>query len=132
MQTAETVQPDVKLEEEEDLKRLIRLVEESRVDEARVLAPQLAAKWPESQPIQHMARVLEPPKVTVGGKPGRSHKGDFAWLKEHAHEYPGCWLALYEGQLIAANPDRKTVVAAAREELGDEPALLFYQPSETE
>ena len=49
-------------------------------------------------------------------------------MLEHAHEHPGCWLAIYGYRLIAADPDLKKVVAAARAELGDEGALLVRAP----
>ena len=55
-----------------------------------------------------------------------------AWLREHAHEYPGCWLAVYEDRLIAAHLRLREVVAAARAALGEEKALLFFQPALTE
>ena len=116
-----------------DLQQLVELVEASRVEEARALAPVLAARWPESQPIQHMARVLEPPKAAAtGGRSGRALNRERAWLRTYAHEYPGCWLAVYEDRLIAADPDRRTVVAVARAALGEEGALLHFQPGNPE
>ena len=51
------------------------------------------------------------------------------WLKEHAHEYPGCWLAIYEDNLIAADPDLQTVLARTREAIGEESALVVQQPA---
>ena len=116
-----------------DLQQLMALVEDSRVEEARALAPVLAARWPESQAVQHMARVLEPPKAApTGRKSGRPLDREREWLRSHAQEYPGCWLAVYEDRLIAADPDRLTVVAAARAALGEEGALLHFQPGSPE
>jgi Family of unknown function (DUF5678) len=112
-----------------DLARLIRLVETSRIDEARILVEDLAAKWPDSPRMQHWHTVLQPPRViAVGGWPARSRDREFAWLDAHAHEYPGCWLAVFEDRLIAAEPDLKKVVAAARAELGDEIPLVVLAP----
>jgi hypothetical protein len=132
MQATETVEPGTQPELEADLQRLVRLVEESRVEEARALAPALAAKWPDSPGIRHLARVLEPPKILPNrpGPRGRHLDREYAWLQAHAREYPGCWLAVYEDRLLAADPDRRVVTAAARAALGDEPALLFFQPAE--
>lgn len=117
-----------------DLARLNRLVEEHKVEEARRLAPELAAKWPDSPEIQHMVRVLEPPRILPNkpGPKGRDFGEDFAWIKEHAHEYPGCWIALYKGRLIAANPSRARVVEAVRASLNarEELALLHFQPTD--
>src|SRR5436190_12583745 len=117
MAIAETIQ--LKTEMSQDLQRLVRLVEEGRVEDARRLAPELAAKWPDSPAAQHWARVLEPPKVIPNrpGPPGRSFERDYAWLREHAAEYPGCWIATYEDRLIAANPDLQQVLAAVRTSL---------------
>jgi hypothetical protein len=116
----------------EDLARLVRLVDDGRIEEARRLAPQLAEKWPESRPIQHPNRVLEPPKVIPSppGLRGRNLDPERAWLREHAHEYPGCWLAVYGDRLIAADPDLKKVHQAVRTILPDDFALLHHQPAE--
>lgn len=121
-------------ETQHDLQRLTRLVEEGRVEEARRLAPDLAAKWPESRPLQHLARVLEPPKVLPNrsGPPGRRIDRDEAWLREHAREYPGCWIATYEDRLIAADPNLERVLEAVRAALDVERqlAFMYYQPAE--
>lgn len=133
METIEAPARDAEAEMQSDLARLIALVEASRIDEARAIAPELAAKWPDSRPIQHMARVLEPPKVIpTSNVPNVSSYREIAWIREHAHEHPGCWLAVFEDRLIAADPDRMKVIAAAREELGDKPPLLFYQGADPE
>jgi hypothetical protein len=65
-----TEQAASELELAADLAELVHLVDEGRVDEARRLAPELAARWPESRPIQHRNRVLEPPKVRFPALPG--------------------------------------------------------------
>jgi hypothetical protein len=55
-------------------------------------------------------------------------KQERAWLKEHAHEHPGCWMAVYGDQLIAASPRLQEVLTAARAAgKGDDP-ILFFQP----
>src|SRR5207247_1704370 len=102
--SAETTQRETEMSQ--DLQRLVRLVEEGRVEDARRLAPELAARWPDSPAAQHWARVLEPPKVIPNrpGPPWRSFDPDYEWLREHAAEYPGCWIATYEDRLIAAHP----------------------------
>jgi hypothetical protein len=115
-----------------DLDRLVALVEASRVQEARTLVKELAARWPESAAIRHMDRVLEPPRViATGTMPAPALEQEIAWLRSHAREHPGCWLAIHGDRLIAADPDRRKVVAAAREALGEEGALLFFQPPDS-
>jgi len=120
----------------EDLERLRGLVEAGRVEDARRLAPELAAKWPESPALQHFARVLEPPRILPSRPeaPDRRFDRDYQWLREHAAEYPGCWIATYEDRLIAADPDVERVLAEVRETLDTEreTAFLHYQPATRE
>ena len=114
----------------EDLARLVSLVEESRVEDARGLAPELAARWPDSREIQNMARVLEPPKIipTRPGPPGRSLARDREWVREHGHEYPGSWLATLEDRLIAADPSVERVMEIVKSsvDLTREMPLVHY------
>lgn len=112
-----------------DWERLSGLLTSGHGMEARAYARALAKRWPDSKTIQHYARVLEPPasRRVPGSAPFRSVDQDYAWLQEHAQEYPGCWLAVFDSRLLAADPDLHRVVNAARRELGGEEALLYYQ-----
>src|SRR5207244_12293467 len=115
-----------------DLQHLRGLLEHDRGEEARRFVKELQPRWPESERVKHYAHVLAPPKVRLRPDiPARSLEREWKWLEEHRHEYPGCWLAVYEDRLIAADPDRGVAVAKAREVLGDKGALLFYQPERT-
>ena len=108
-------------------------ISNSRVTEARTAVEELKARWPESERVQYWARVLAPPEVvpTTGPDP-RSRPRDLerAWLREHGREHPGCWLAVYEDRLIAADPDLAVVYSEVRRALGAEGALLHWQPGE--
>src|SRR4051812_34651790 len=130
MQTVDLVQAKSENEMQAELARVIALVEQGQVEEARELAPQVAARWPEAGAIQHMARVLEPPRVIARGGPrDRDRAPENAWLKAHAREYPGCWLAVLEDRLLAAGPRFGEVLQAARAAPGGEEAILFYSPN---
>jgi hypothetical protein len=112
-----------------DLQHLRALLEADRVPEARRFVKELEHRWPEAERVRHYARVLEPPKVRVRPDiPARSSEREWKWLEEHGREYPGCWLAIHEDQLIAADPDRRAVMAKAEQALGEETYLLFHQP----
>ncbi|HSN97566.1 MAG TPA: hypothetical protein VLS89_04675 [Candidatus Nanopelagicales bacterium] len=52
------------------------------------------------------ARALKPPVVRLGA-PGStpSLEKDAAWLREHAREYFGQWVALREGKFLGSHPD---------------------------
>jgi len=112
-----------------DLQHLRDLLEGVRIGEARRFVKELQQRWPESERVRHYAHVLQPPKVRSRPDiPARSSEREWKWLQEHGHEYPGCWLAIYEDRLIAADPDRRVVTAKARQELRGEPFFLFHQP----
>ncbi len=113
---------------EESLALLRSLVEADDVEAARSLAPQLLERWPESPEARHWARVLAPPKATaLRGETSRCVEREREWLRQHRHEYPGCWLAVYEDRLVAADPDLQTVYKIAREALGDRGAVIYFQ-----
>jgi hypothetical protein len=115
-----------------DLKRLRDLLERDRVEEARRFVKELEQRWPEAERVRHYAHVLAPPKVrSRPDLPPQSSERELKWLKEHAHEYPGCWLAVYEDRLIAADPDLQVVVKQVREAIGEQSAFVFYQPDES-
>ena len=112
-----------------DLQHLRDLLEGVRITEARRFVKELGQRWPESERVRHYAHVLQPPVVRSRPDiPARSSAREWKWLEEHGHEYPGCWLAIYEDRLIAADPNRRVVMARAEQELGDEPYLIFHQP----
>jgi hypothetical protein len=119
---------DERNEIEQDLLRLRDLQAQEGIEAARAFAAELAAKWPDSEAVQHQARVLAPPRV-VGWSPGsgRLLSAERAWLRAHAKEYPGCWLAVKGERLVAADPDPRVVMDAVDRE-GLENALIHFQP----
>jgi hypothetical protein len=114
---------------EEQLAGLRHLLEQDAVEEARSLAQDLFRRWPESERVHHWAEVLAPPKVSVSqAGQARSLDRERTWLSEHAGDYPGCWLAVFEDRLVAADPDLRVVLAATRKTLGRNSALLHFEP----
>lgn len=115
------------------LDRLKDLVEGSRVSEARAFVGMLEARWPDSPRVQHWARVLAPPRVIPGPDiKGRSLRREHDWLRDHANEYPGQWVSVYEDRLVASGPDLQEVVARTREAIGQKSALLSLVPERSE
>ncbi|MBI3909932.1 MAG: hypothetical protein HY320_03250 [Armatimonadetes bacterium] len=111
----------------EDLARLRAMLEQGDIEGARAFIKELEARWPDSEAVRHFARVLAPPKVIRSDAPaGRSYARERAWLREHAREYPGCWLAVHGDRLITADPSLKVVLGKVREIPGAEDALLHY------
>ena len=116
-----------------DLDRLRSMVEHEDVEGARACVKELEKRWPDSDRVRYWAQVLAPPVARrVPGPPGRSLDRERTWLREHGHEYPGCWLAILEDRLIAADPDVRVVLKAIRTTSGAEDALLHFRPGPAE
>jgi hypothetical protein len=122
--TAEPVAPDLVA----DLERLRELLARSDVEGARAWVKDLEQRWPQNERVRHYAQVLAPPTVRAVPKTlGRSLDLERAWLREHAREYPGCWIAVLEDRLIAADPDLGIVLAAARQSPDPRHTLIHFQ-----
>jgi hypothetical protein len=124
-----TLHPTIPDDEEEAINLLGQLLGEGAVEEARALVREAAQRWPDSPKVQKWARVLEPPKVRVL-EPRRAIPRDkeSAWIRQHAHEYPGRWLALRGDQLIAADADVAKVLEIINSTGHGEEFLLHFQP----
>jgi hypothetical protein len=113
----------------EGLAHLYALLEQGDVEGARALIGELEAKWPDSSRVQHFARVLAPPQARRRkGEQGRSLHRERAWLRVHAREYSGCWLALQGDRLIAADPDLDVVLQAVEQSTEGVDPLVYFQP----
>jgi hypothetical protein len=121
----DTMELDVALE------RIRHLLEESDVEGARTLSRELDRRWPDDKRVRYWARVLAPPVATVSkGKRLRRLDPEIAWLRAHAGEYPGCWLAVFGDRLIAADPDLAVVMRTVRETPGAQAAVLHFVPAQ--
>jgi hypothetical protein len=115
------------------LEHLRDLVGSGSIEEARAFIQELERLWGGSEEVQYWARVLAPPTVRVRhGERGRPRDRERAWLREHAAEYPGSWLALLGDQMVAADPDLGVVLQRIRQTPGAEHALIHFEPTNTE
>jgi hypothetical protein len=72
-------------------------------------------RWPDDRRLRHWDHVLAPGIArTIARPPVRDPRPDYEWLKAHRHEHPGCWIAVYEGELVCADPDPEVVLSALR------------------
>jgi hypothetical protein len=88
------------------------------------LAQMGAQLFPYHERIQRAARVLAPPTVrTTHLPPAREMKASRRWLREHASEYRGQWVAVLDGRLMGVAPSLKELKSTI--DLDEEtPALL--------
>lgn len=114
---------------EQDLESLRRLLESGDTEEARSFVHSLVSKWPDNPLVERLARVLAPPEVKARtGEPSRSLDIERQWLRRHAGQFPGQWVAVYKDQLVASGPDFQAVLAEVRRTPGKADALMHFQP----
>jgi len=74
------------------------------------------------------------PKTMVGSpvrkaaRPLRDTTRDWAWINEHADEYRGQWVMVYECHLIAADPNIRQLLHKVPEDAYPE-AVVAYIPT---
>jgi hypothetical protein len=79
---------------------------------ARELSADGSKRYPEHAELAKAARILAPPKVIRSDLPPRPWvKANREWLKEHARDYRGRWVALRKGKLAAVADSFEEVVA---------------------
>lgn len=77
---------------------------------ARNLATQGAKLYPDHSELRKMAHVLAPPRVVNADiPPTPAVRANQAWLRDHADEYKGQWVALREGTRLAAGATAREV-----------------------
>jgi len=113
-----------------EVAKLQALLSRGRVEEARRFARELEARWPGSDLVRRFARVLAPPVARiVEGRKGMSREQtetESTWLREHAREYPGCWVVLDGDRLIAVHPTLRAAIEEADRQVGREVGSLHY------
>ncbi len=99
------------------------------IEGARSRLAELGSRWPESDRIRRLACAIAPPTVKVSDRGTmRDVKHDHGWLKAHAGEYRGQWLAVLNGKLLVADPDLGIVLARLKATAGAERAILHFEP----
>jgi len=85
---------------------------------ARELVQQGSRVFPDDTRLQQMTAVLAPP-VAIETRPaqGLSLDASQTWLKEHAAQYKGQWIAVQEGTLLGAAPTLKDLYVQIGEQL---------------
>ena len=76
--------------------------------------------FPDHERIQQAARVLAPPVIRgVRSSHVRGLRASMEWLREHAKEYRGQWVAVREGQLLGTAESLKELVSLVGEEVSN-------------
>jgi hypothetical protein len=88
--------------------RIRSLVEEGRILEARELLKTAGDQVPAES---NLRRVLGPPRVSKSDLLDVDRSPEFRWLKKHALEYEGKWVALLGENLVASAETLKEMLA---------------------
>jgi hypothetical protein len=88
--------------------RIRSLVEEGRILEARDLLKTAGDQVPAES---NLRRVLGPPRVSKSDLLDVDRSPEFRWLKKHAAEHQGEWVALVEENLVASSTTLKELLA---------------------
>jgi len=89
----------------DDLLRAIQLaLSLNLVWPGRDLAAQGLRLFPDHEPLRRAARVFEPPttRMSRNSAPPKGTKESHNWMRDHAHEYRGQWIAVNQGRLLGA------------------------------
>jgi hypothetical protein len=104
-----------------------RLVESYRLHEARQFLDAVSQTLGPSDKLAYWQRVLAKTKV-LPGTPASS-VGNFAnaaWLRHHARQYQGQWIALREGVLLGAHKNHRELSQQLRDS-GTEPGAMVIK-----
>jgi hypothetical protein len=127
---------DCSAELSQEMARLQSLLTSGRVEEARCQVKELEARWPESDLVRRFSRVLAPPVARVApGRKGMTReetRKESDWLREHAGEYPGCWVILHEDRLIAVDPKLRNAIEEADRRVGSDVGSIHFVPRRVE
>lgn len=69
--------------------------------------------------------------VRKAARPVRDTSRDRDWINDHVDELRGLWVMVYEGHLIAADPNIRQLLNQVPQEAYSE-ALVTYVPTEAE
>ncbi len=111
---------------EEFVEAIRFLLAEGKAGPARRTAAEGAARFPEHSGLAKTNRVLNPTRIVSGAADAPDRKQEFAWLREHATQYHGSWVALLKDQLLASGETLEAVLQEIRARGLESQALVHH------
>jgi len=112
-----------------EVERILDLAITGWVREARAAVAEATQRFPDHGRVRQLAELLEPPKAYArDGGTRMDLRGQIAWLKAHAIEYPGQWLALRGDKLLGADASRVALHRRLEREDALDGAVFFFMP----
>jgi hypothetical protein len=100
------------------------LIERDKVSAARELLSGLPLEYLSDPLILRLLRILARPIVKKSDKQDTDRQKDYAWLRDHARDYTGQWLALDDGRLVAVAATLRDIRAKLKALRLSHPPLL--------
>jgi hypothetical protein len=91
-----------------------RLLASEEATAARLMVAQGALRFPEHPWLARANRILNPSRITSRPASAPDRSGEFAWLKRHAGEHRGQWVALLGDELLTSGDELEHVLREVR------------------
>jgi len=76
--------------------------------------------------LEKLEKLVAPPTYKLSPARGFDRSAEIQWLKEHAEEYRGEWVALIGSELLGHSSELRDLMKHLRAEAPEIPALLQY------
>jgi hypothetical protein len=76
--------------------------------------------------LDKLEKLVAPPTYRLSPARGFDRSAEIQWLREHADEYRGQWVALIGRELLGHSAELRDLMKHLRAEAPDVPALLQY------
>ena len=106
--------------------RIRSLIGGDKISSARRLADVAVRNHPDCEELKLLLESLYPGEVTRRKLPDSSHRNNMEWLTRHQEEHRGKWVALLDGQLVAADADLENVRVALNANGSDRRPLVHH------
>ena len=80
---------------------VFQLIQNDQIGLARKVLNSLPVGYSNQAMIDKIRKILAPPTTKASSRRDADRQRDYLWIKDHAEEYRGQWVALDEGQLVA-------------------------------
>lgn len=102
------------------------LIEREQISTARRLLAGLPLEYLSDPLVLRLLKTLAQPVVKACQKQDVDRQKDYDWLREHARKYMGQWVALHDGQLLAASATLRDISEKVKALRLRHPPLLHW------
>ncbi len=101
-------------------------LDQGEVLEARRLAGEAASVYPGDHDVTRINKILAPALVTRTPTLDADRTKEFDWLRQHADDFLGKWIAVLDGTLIASAETLRELLSAVEKRALSRPPLIHH------